>query len=161
MSLKYYNEQLQAVAPIRTVLTFKITGAAAAAPIVPNSASLISFGAISQAQINELLGSTNEFDAAAFDSTAMGADATGVIANFGGQIRKLSHVNMRCFSGTGGADRVERSAQAGTLTASTLETACAVSSKGNLGVKTNWGNTPDMDALTGGTIEIEVFWFPK
>ena len=57
------------------------------------------------------------------------------------------------------ATLVERAAlgSAG-MTASTLETACAISPAGNLAFKVDFGNTPDFDGLTAGMIRTRLYW---
>ncbi len=161
-SLFYYNDQWGKVVPRCLRLEYKITGAVTASAIVPNSGSLITFGAIaSQAVIDDYLGTTSEFLVAAFDATAMGADAMGGIVQLGGQAQAATMMVAECYSGTGGSTLVTRQVQAGTLTASTLETAYALGADGNLAFKIDWGNTPDFDALTSATIVVSLYWIAK
>lgn len=163
MSLAYWQDQLGKVDPHKTVLEYKITAAKTASPIVANSVSLLAFDAVaSQAVIDAHLGTTNEFLLAAFDATAMGADAFAAIVNMGGQVKTLTKVVAKCYSAAGGATIVERCVQASAaLTASTLATEAAVGASGNVAVKVDFGNTPDFDALTSGTIVIELYWLSK
>lgn len=163
MSLAYYQDQFGKVVPHVTHLEFKITAAKTASAIVANSASLLAFDAIaSQAVIDAHLGTTNEFLLAAFDATAMGADAFACIVNMAGQAKTLTKVSAKCYSGTGGSTLVERCVQASSaLTASTLATEAAVGANGNVAVKVDFGNTPDFDGLTSGTIVIELYWIAK
>lgn len=159
-SLMYYNEQLLKVNPRVLRMQYTITAAKTAKPIISNSASLITFDALaSQAVIDGFLGTTNEFLLAAFDATSMGADAFGGLINMNGQCAVVVQMVARCYSASN--TLVERQVQGGTLTASTLETAVAKGANGNIGFKVDFGNTPDFDALTAGTIEIEVHWVPK
>ncbi len=65
----------------------------------------------------------------------------------------------RCYSASDTV--VTRQVEDGTLTASTLQTAVQIGADGNIGLTVNWGNTPDFDALTAGTIDIEVHWISK
>ena len=119
-------------------------------------------GAFTQAIINAHLGTTAEFTAAQFDATSMGNDAMGVIVNMDGQVDELSSVTVRCYSGTAGATLVERSyVDSATLTDSTLASECALGANGNVGIKIDWGNTPDFDALTSGIIEVDMHWRSK
>lgn len=144
-------------------LTFAISGAVTSALVPPSATAVRSFyGAQTQAQIDAFLGTVLEFTAAQFDSTSMGADAFGVLLNMNGQAAQVVRAEAMCYSGTGGSTLVPRVAQgAAGLTASTLETACAVGANGNIGVKVDFGNTPDFDALTAGTIVIRVYWIAK
>jgi len=161
-SLIYYNDQWGKVIPRCLRLEYKITAAVTASAIVPNSGSLITFGAIaSQAVIDDFLGTVSEFDYLAFDATAMGADAMGGIVNLGGQARVATEMVAKCYSDTGGSTLVTRQVQSGTLVASTLETKYALGANGNLAFKLDWGNTPDFDALTSGTIVVELYWVSK
>lgn len=147
----------------RDIWVFDITAAVTVAPIpIDDVSALTTFAALSQATIDAHLGTTNEFTAAQFDATSMGADAMGVILDMGGQAESLERIVAKCYSGTAGATLVERSVKSiATLQDSTLATECALGANGNIGVKIDWGNTPDFDALTAGQIEIEVFWRAK
>jgi hypothetical protein len=111
--------------------------------------------------IDTFLGTSSEFTLAQFDATSMGADAFGVIVNMAGQVASAGAMSAACKSGTGLATVVTRDALSGTLTASTLETAFAVGANGNLGIKIDFGNTPDFDGLTSGLISIDVTWLAK
>lgn len=147
----------------RDVWAFDITAAVTVAAIpVDDSSALTTFGALSQSAIDDHLGTSSEFTAAQFDATSMGADAMGVILDMGGQAESLERIVVKCYSGTAGATLVERSVKSiTTLQDSTLATECALGANGNIGIKIDWGNTPDFDALTAGQIEIEVFWRAK
>lgn len=155
-SLQYWNERL---GKTPQVLRFRwnITGAVTFAEQDPGGAALLSAAAISQATIDDWLGTSSEFSADAFDATAMGADVVGGVVSLSGQCRKLLNMVAKCYSGTAGATLVERSVgSSSALTDSTLVTECAVGSSGNLGFKVDWGNTPDFDALTAGQIHIDL-----
>lgn len=151
----------------RLSIPFEITGAKAASLLVQGLPVLETFdGGWSQATIDAFLSnkeysSSSEFTAAQFDATSMGADAFGGLINMDRQIEELGWFSARCFSGTGGVDRVERAVKAGSLADSTLETAVELSSEGNLGFKIDFGNTPDFDALTSGLIIVEFDWISK
>jgi len=161
MHLFYWQEQLYKTQPRVLMLEFKITAAKTLVPILPPMPALTSCDAISQAAIDEALGSVNEFPAAAFDATAMGNDTFGGVVNMKGQCAKLLSMKAQCFSGTGGATAVTRQCQALGLTASTLETALGLSALGNIGFKIDFGNTPDFDGLTSGTVIVEIHWVSK
>ena len=144
---------------------FAITGAVTVSPRpIDDASALVGFaaGAFTQALIDAHLGTSSEFTAAQFDATSMGNDAMGVILDMDGQCEELFSVTARCYSGTAGATLVERSFEdSSTLTDSTLQSECAKGANGNIGIKVDWGNTPDFDALTAGLIEIEVVWRAK
>lgn len=147
----------------RDVWAFDITAAVTVSAIpIDDVSALSTFGALTQAVIDAHLGTSSEFTAAQFDATSMGADAMGVIIDLAGQASALERVVAKCYSGTAGATLVERSVTPiATLQDSTLATECALGANGNIGIKIDWGNTPDFDALTAGQIEIEVFWRAK
>jgi len=159
MHLFYWQEQLYRTQPRILRLMYKITGAKTVAPIVSPIPALVSFDAITQAQIDAQLGTVNEFLAAAFDATSMGNDAFGGVIAMKGQCAKVLDMKAQCFSASNTI--VTRQCQALGLTASTLETALALGSQGNLGFKVNFGNTPDFDGLTDGTIVIDITWISK
>lgn len=162
-SLMYWQEKLGKTQPRVLRLEWEITGAKTVAPLVPGIPALTAFDAIaSQAVIDGFLGTTNEFLLAAFDATSMGADAFAAIVNVAGQAQKLTKVVATCYSGTGGATKVERAVKSSSaLTASTLATEAAVGANGNLAVKVDFGNTPDFDGLTSGLIVLELYWISK
>jgi hypothetical protein len=117
-------------------LIYNITGAKAGkfAPGTPQALVAYDASTITQAQIDALLGSTNEFLASVFTSTAMGTDALGIVLDCGGQIASVQSVEIRSL-----AD----SAQAGQLGAVTplintsLPTIARIekSALGNLGLQ--------------------------
>ena len=159
--LALYSDQLDRTQPQTLKLLYKITAAKTVIAIPANSATLVAFDVVaSQAAIDSFLGTTNEFLLVAFDATAMGADAMAVIVNMKGQARSVLNMVARCYSASNTI--VVRQDQASTaLTASTLETKIAVGANGNIALKVDWGNSPDMDALEAGTIEILIDWLPK
>lgn len=163
-SLMYYNDQWGKVDPRVLRVQYKITGAKAASPIIPNSASAVWFDALSsQSQVDDVLGTVDEFLYTAWGSTAMGADAFGGVINMGGeqgQIAVITQMVAKCYSGTGGSDLVIRQCQAGTVSDS-LQTAVELGAYGNVGFQVSFGNTPDFDSLTSGTIEIEIHYIAK
>lgn len=162
--LFYWNDKLGKTNPRTLQLCWQITGAKTVVGRPIGAPALVAFDAIaSQAVIDDFLGTTDEFLVADFDATAMGADAMAVIINMGGQDGQASYLagfTAKCISSSG-ATIVERGWYGGSLTASTLETACELGAYGNLAVKINWGNTPDFDALTDGYILLEVQWISK
>lgn len=167
-SLFYWGEKHAKSQPRVMDFTYNFTAAKTVVPSIQGADSFTFFDAITQAQIDTYLGSTNDFLATLFDATAMGADTFGGIIRMSGspstfaqgfQTNKMEAV---CYSGTGGSTSVARIAQ-GTagLTASTLETACGISPLGNFAFKIDFGNTPDFDALTAGTIVVRLYWISK
>lgn len=167
-SLFYWNEKHAKTQPRILDFSYNITAAKTVSPTIQGADSFSFFDAITQAQIDAYLGSANDFLATLFDATAMGADTFGGIIRMSGspstlaqgfQVIKMEAVS---YSGTGGSTSVFRVAQ-GTagLTASTLETACGVSTLGNFAFKVDFGNTPDFDALTAGTIVVRLYYISK
>lgn len=156
----YWNERVQLAQPQTLSLVYSITAATTVTEVCRNPV-LTTFTALaSQAVIDNFLGTTNEFLLAAFDATAMGADAMGVIINMGGQAAEVYDMKAYCFSASNTVVTRQVEDQAA-LTASTLETAIAKGANGNIALKLNWGNTPDFDALTAGTIQIDIQWRSK
>jgi len=162
-SLTYWSDKLGKTQARVLTLDFSITGAGTSAPLMVGAPVLSSSGALaSQAAIDAFLGTTNEFLLAAFDATAMGADAFGGVVNMNGQVAKVVKMNARCHSGTAGITVVANQvAASAALTASTLATEVAKGADGNIGFRVAWGNTPDFDALTAGTMTIEIHWIAK
>ena len=166
--LFYWNEKHAKTQPRVLDFSYSITAAKTVSPTCQGADSLAFFDAKTQAQIDAYLGSASDFAEAIFDATSMGADTFGGIVRMSGspstiaqgfQILKMEAV---CYSETGLATVVQRGAlgSAG-LTASTLETACGISTLGNFGFKINFGNTPDFDALTAGMIVVRLYYISK
>lgn len=161
-SLFYWNEKFGKTQPRCVELVWKITGAKAVSHLPIGAPTLVAFDAIaSQAVIDDFLGTTSEFLVAAFDATAMGNDAFACIINMAGQASYVSHMEVCCYSATGGSTAVTRSVYKSSLTASTLETALALGASGNIAFKVDFGNTPDFDGLTDGLIVARVYWVSK
>jgi len=155
----YFNDQLLKVNPRVLRLEYKITAAKTLVPIISNSASFVFCDALtSQAQIDDVLGTSSEWAYTLFGSTAMGADAFAGVVNMGGQAKVVSQMVAKCYSASNTV--VTRQTQALAI-ADTLQTAVQVGSQGNLAFQVDFGNTPDFDALTAGTVEIEIHWVPK
>ncbi len=163
-SLFYYQDQFLKVIPRCLRLEYKITGAKAASPIVSNSASMVFFDALSsQAQVDDFLGTEDEFLYTAFGSTAMGADCFAGLVNMGGaegQAALVTEIVAKCYSSTDGATLVQFQSQALDVS-DTAKCAVQVGAYGNLAFQVAFGNSPDFDGLTSGTIVIEIYWISK
>ena len=158
----WQDQYLKGVAKCDTfILNIPAAGVGAITAVPSQSALLSTTSALTQATIDAFFGSVNEILADKYDATAMGADSQGVLLNYLGQVEKLCYVEASCNSGTGDGTVVPRSAKDTGLTASTIETAATKTALGNIGLKFNWGNTPDFDALAAGTIVIKVYWVSK
>jgi hypothetical protein len=117
--------------------------------------------AFTQAIIDAHLGTTDEFTAAQYDATSMGADAQGIIIDMGKQVDELLMIEGVCYSVTGSTQSFVADGITSTLTDSSLQTECALGASGNVGVKIDWGNTPNFDGLTAGQIVLRVHWRSK
>ena len=160
-SLFYWQDQWGKVQPQVLRLQYNITGAKACSPIVPNSASYVFYDALSsQSQVDNFLGTTNEFLYTVFGSTAMGNDAFAGLVNMAGQASSVVQIVARCYSNTGGSDLVTRQSQSLAI-ADSLQTAVQCGADGNIAFQVSFGNTPDFDGLTSGTIDIEIHWISK
>lgn len=160
-SFLYWNNKLPKTQTRVLRLEYEITGAKTVSEIVPGGAALVDFDAITQAEIDDHLGSSSEFAAAKFDATAMGDDHFGGVIDMKGQVQKLALMRARCYSGTAGATLVEQAIKPDGMTASTTGTEAELSDEGNIAFKVNFGNTPDFDGLTAGLIEIEFHFIGK
>lgn len=161
-SLIYKNGALAQSTPRTLKLRWKITTTKTVKSLLPGLPVLTAFDAISaQATIDDFLGTDDEFLLAAFDATSMGADAFAGIVNMAGQAQKVLSMTARCYSASNTLVTRHAQASATTLTASTLETLVAVGANGNIAFKVDFGNSPDLDALTAGTIEVDIEWVPK
>ena len=158
-ALMYYNDQWGKVIPRCLRLEYGITGAKAASALVPNSGSYVFFDALTaQTQVDNFLGTTNEFLYTVFGSTAMGADAFGGLVNLGGQAAVVTQMVAECYSASD--TLVTRQAVNATIT-DAATTQVQRGSSGNVGFVVQFGNTPDFDGLTGGTIVVSIYWVSK
>ena len=91
-------------------LIYNITGAKAGKFAVLAPQALVVYDAVTtatfQAQIDALLGSVNEFDAADFTSTAMGTDVLGMVLDCGGQIAAVNSVEIQSLADTAQASQL-------------------------------------------------------
>ena len=147
------------------VYIYDITAAVTQSPLpLDDQSALVGFaaGAFTQALIDAHLGTSSEFTAAQYDATSMGADAQGIILDMGGQCEDVLFMAAKCYSAADGGTQVELGVKkSSTLTDSTLTTEVAVGANGNVGIKLDWTNSPDFDALTAGQVVIDLYWRAK
>lgn len=163
--LFYWNEKHAKTQPNVLDFTYQITAAKTVSPVPQGADSYVSFDAITQAQIDAYTGIANDFPATYFDATAMGTDAFGGIVRMSGspsvlcQGFQLLKMEARVMSGTGLGTVSERAALGSVgMTASTLETATAMSTAGDFAFKIV---VSGLDALTSGIIVIRLYWVSK
>lgn len=142
------------------VLMYKITGAKTGSwlPFAPQVLVGYDTGApLAQADIDALLGSSNEFVAAtAFGSTAMGTDALGIVLNCDGQVvyGDAGYARVEGVLGSTsvnlGPVQVQTSALPNTLAAPIR---CQVSSAGNLALQIV---ATGLDAATAGLLVVRI-----
>jgi len=137
-------------------LIYNITGAKAGKFAVLAPQALVVYDAVTtatfQAQIDALLGSVNEFDAADFTSTAMGTDALGIVLDCGGQIAAVHSVEIQSLADTAQAS------QLGSVAALTNASLAAIariekSALGNLGLQLV---VTGLDAAVAGQLVIKI-----
>lgn len=157
-SLFYWNEKLPKTQPRTLKFLYDITAAKTMSPLVQGIPVLHSFDAIAaQSDIDNFLGSSSEFALAKFDATSMGTDAVAFIIDMKGQAAKCLTAKVSSILSTGIVD-VSKQIQFSSLTASTLETKAELSSAGNIAIK---AVLTGLDALTDGTVLVEVEWIAK
>ena len=177
MGLPYWNDQLGKVDPNVTRLYFNITAAKTLAAVVPNTAQLTFFDALATQSVIDTFyqgggaaitlpngqagpGTPNQFPLAAFDATAMGTDALGVLINMNGQVKQLVEASVSVYTGAGGATTTGAThvLPSATLTNSSLTTQAAVSSVGNVALRSV---ITGLDALTSGIVVVSIAWIAK
>jgi len=163
--LFYWNEKHSKSQPRILELCYSITAGKTVSPLPQGADSLYSFDTITQAQLDAYTGTASEFAAASFDATSMGTDAFGGVVRMSGspslyaQGFSLMKMEAKLMSGTGFGTIAERGALGATgLTASTLESACSMSTLGNFGFKLLLSG---LDALTSGLIIVRFYWISK
>ena len=157
-SLYYYGQELAQAIPYDLTLAYSISASRTVSPSPQSHASLITFGALTQAQIDNYLGTTSEFLAAQFDGASMGAESFGVLVNMLGQGKSVhgfeSHAAL--LAGTTVVQSLGSSVT--TLTSSAVANQIAVGSSGNIAMKFS---ITGFDALTTGSLIVRALWFPK
>ena len=140
-------------------LVYNITGAKAGKFAVMPPKALVAYDAstITQAQIDALLGSTNEFLASVFTSTAMGTDALGLVLDCGGQIAAVHGIKIHALTDDG-AGAVAQATQLGKVAALSNGSLAAIarvekSAQGNLGIQ---AVVTALDAATSGQLQISI-----
>jgi hypothetical protein len=137
-------------------LIYNITGAKTGKFAVLAPQALVAYDAVTtatfQAQIDALLGSTNEFLASVFTSTAMGTDALGLVLDCGGQIAAVHSVEIRSLADSAQAG------QLGVVAALTNASLAAIariekSALGNLGLQLV---VTGLDAAVAGQLVIKI-----
>jgi hypothetical protein len=156
----YWQDKLGKTQVRKTSHLFQITAAKTITQLPVGQPVLTTFDALTtQSQIDNLLGTTNEFLLAAFDATAMGTDAFALIAAMDGQCAYATKCTVTVRTGTANVTLTGLVAPLeSSLTASTLSTEFALGSQGNLAVR---AVVSGLDALTSGFIEVEFEWISK
>ena len=158
-SLFNYQEKFGRTQPRVLRLNWKITDAVTIVPVPLGVPVLTTFSAISaQATIDAFLGTTSEFNYLAFDATSMGTDGFGVIVDMKGQAARVDGFKCTVYSGTDFSVPYAVGAWNAGITASTLESACAKGANGNIAVKCSFTQSGNVDSLTAGFIQMEIYW---
>jgi len=135
-------------------LIYNITGAKTGkfAVLAPQALVAYDTAVITQAQIDALLGSTNEILASVFTSTAMGTDALGIVLDCNDQIAAVHSFEIRSLADT------TQASQLGSVAALSNASLAAVariekSSLGNLGLQLV---VTGLDAAVAGQLVIKI-----
>ena len=152
-----WNDNIQRGEPLETKFLYKITGT----KTVTNSsaASKVLFDALSaQADIDDFLGTTNEFLLASFAATPMGTGAIGFLFNMEGQVQELIAVKVKVLSGTDLSTIQQTAANVFTTVGATLACSFALGANGNVA-----GHTviTGLDGYTTGEVEVTLVWRAK
>lgn len=156
-SLMYWSDKLGKTNGRFEKFNYVINGAQDIALKKPGAPILHSFDAITQADIDDHLGTSSEFTAAQFDATAMGVDAIGFIINMQGQADSFLCAKVRIYGSDGALDTEVR-CEPGALSDSTLENGALVGANGNLAIR---AVVLGIDALAAGNVEVEFEWISK
>jgi hypothetical protein len=134
-------------------IIYDVTGAKAGkfATLAPQAIKGYDATDFVQADIDALLGSTNEFLATAFGSTAMDTGAFGLILNCGGQVAAVHGVEILALAGTTQTQQVG-------LVAAMADSSAAVArvAKSDLGNLALQCVVTDLDAATAGKLLIKI-----
>ena len=158
-SLMNWSEKLGRTQPRILTFVFDITGAKAISEKVPGNPVLTAFDALSaQSDIDDFLGTSGEFNLAAFDATALGVDAFGMIVDMKEQCDTILSAEIKTLSGANLDTIAEAGASGGALSDSTLEPGALVGANGNIAVRFV---SSGLDALASGLLMVKIAWLPK
>lgn len=156
--LFYYNDKWGKTDPKVTTLVWRITAATTVVSVPMGPPVLATFGPLSQDQIDSFLGTSSEFTQDQFDATSMGTDAFGCVINMEGQAAFAVGFEISSVTGALGSTIVSRASLALGLAGSTLQTAMALGSDGNLAFQ---AVITGLDALTEGLIIAKIYWIAQ
>lgn len=167
----FYTNEKHAKTQVRSLeFLFQITAAKTVVAYPRGMDILPAFDALTQQQINDYLGTTNEFLATQFDATSMGTDAFGGIINMGtmaspgpsslapqlGQAAAIAEVSVTSYTGANNATSVATLSFGPTgLAPTSLTTGSALGVNGNIAFR---AVITGVDALTSGFIKVVVRW---
>ncbi len=155
-SVMLWSEKQQGSALQVTDFVFTITGAKTITPI---PGAMVVFDAIAaQTTIDTFLGTSSEFVIAAFDATAMGTDAVGVIVDMGGQSKSIAKMDAVLYTAAGAITDEKHVLKAASLTASSLTTQIANGASGNQALRVI---LTGVDAATSGHLHVSIYWKSK
>jgi hypothetical protein len=167
MSSKLYQlfeDKLASHQKVDIEVAYVITGAKTGRFILPAPLAIVGYdtGDFSQAAIDALLGTTNEFIAAtAFGATAMGTDALGLVLGLAGQAAVTAECFMHMSANIGGT-AVAVPVVKGQVSAlpNTLATSprMQVGANGNLAIQ---AVITGLDAATSGMVTFRLSIQPK
>lgn len=164
-SMMKYNDKVERGEPIITNFFYKVTGAETLTDFAANAMMTI-FTGPTQAVIDSFLGSTNEFLAVGFGTTAMAAGVFGGIIDLGGQLKELVYLRVTTKAGTAMITTAEKTLFSDTTALPDTKTNnVQVSSAGNVAFHVVMedidGSTGDIDTITAGLIQVQIAWRSK
>ena len=155
-SVMLWSEKQQGAQPEVLEIVLPIT---AAKTVTQLPGTLTVFDAIaSQSVIDTFLGTSSEFAVAAFDATAMGTDAVGILVDMSGQSKSVVKMDVVLYSAAGAIVAEAHVLKAAALTASSLTTQLANGSQGNQALRVI---LTGVDAATSGHIHVSIYWKSK
>ena len=156
--LSYYSPDLADVDARKVDVIFEMTGVATAVPIPDAGGTLGFFGPLTtQSEIDDFLGTTDEFDVADFNATSMGADAYGVLINMGGQADQVFGFKATLdFGGTAVVQALGMPLPA--IDGTVLNNQVALGSEGNIALITIMAG---LETAGTGLLTLEVYWKAK
>ncbi len=155
--LFFWQDKLGKLVPHQVQFQFQITAAKTVAQLPIGVPVLTTFDALSsQSEIDNFLGTTNEFLLAQFDATSMGTDAFACIVNMAGQVDELFYVEALLDDASSGVFRALPAVA--TLTSSSLTSQCAKGSFGNMAVRVI---LTGLDSDTSGVLVLKFYFKSK
>lgn len=157
-SLSYWSPEVASADYYRLDIKFNFNGQKDITPEPPNKASFTFFDELtSQAQIDDFLGTANEFLYTDFNDTSMGTDTLGIIINMEKQVRECNGFIFNTAALTGQTPETRKAVGevVSTIDGTQIKNQIAVGGEGNLAMILS---VSALDTQPTGIMVVSIGW---